>query len=111
MKLQNKPIDSTGNLRFMNKLNKVKVLSLIRKTEDLSRAEIAKLSGLSAPTVSRIVEALLEEGLVREIGAGVSRGGRRPTLLKFSDQSNFIIGIDLGTTHIYGVLSLSLIHI
>jgi glucokinase-like ROK family protein len=45
------------------------------------------------------------EGLVREIGEGVSQGGRRPTLLKFSDQKNFIIGIDLGTTNIYGVLS------
>jgi glucokinase-like ROK family protein len=105
MKLQKKPLDPPGGARFINKLNKIKVLSLIRKTENVSRADIAKLSGLSAPTVSRIVEALIEEDLVREMGAGVSQGGRRPTLLKFSDQSNFIIGIDLGTTHIYGVLS------
>ena len=105
MKSRNKPLDSTGNASFINKINKVKVLNLIRKTENVSRADIAKLSGLSAPTVSRIVEGLLEEGLVREMGAGVSQGGRRPTLLKFSEQGNFIIGIDLGTTQIYGVLS------
>jgi N-acetylglucosamine repressor len=97
--------DATGSARFINKLNKIKVLSLIRKTDNVSRATVAKLSGLSAPTVSRIVEDLIAEGLVREVGAGASQGGRRPTLLKFSDQSNFIIGVDLGATQIYGVLS------
>ena len=93
------------NARTINKLNKISVLNLIRKTKNVSRAEVAKLSGLSAPTVSRIVEDLIEAGLVREIGAGESRGGRRPTMLRFSDQNNFIIGVDLGTTHIHGVLS------
>jgi DNA-binding Lrp family transcriptional regulator len=93
------------NARYINKLNKIAVLNLIRKTKNVSRAEVAKLSGLSAPTVSRIVEDLIKAGLVREIGAGASQGGRRPTLLRFSDQNNFIIGVDLGTTNIYGVLS------
>jgi len=101
----NKSTDPLGGARYINRLNKIKVLNIIRTTDSLSRADIAKISGLSAPTVSRIVEDLLAEGLVREIGEGVSQGGRRPTLLKFSDQKNFIIGIDLGTTNIYGVLS------
>jgi DNA-binding Lrp family transcriptional regulator len=99
------PLDPARDEPPAHRLNKAEVLNLIRKTENASRADIAKLSGLSAPTVSRIVEALIDQGLVREMCAGASQGGRRPTLLKFSDQSNFIIGIDLGTTHIYGVLS------
>jgi len=47
----------------------------------------------------------MDVGLVDETGPGDSTGGRRPTLLKFSADNNFIIGIDLGTTNIYGVLS------
>jgi glucokinase-like ROK family protein len=105
MKSHPKLGEAIGGARYINKLNKIKILSLIRKTDNVSRATVAKLSGLSAPTVSRIVEGLIAEGLVREVGSGVSQGGRRPTLLKFSDQSNFIIGVDLGTTQIYGVLS------
>jgi len=105
MKRTMKSNNSSGGASYVNRLNKIKVLDIIRTTEKLSRADIAKISGLSAPTVSRIVEDLMGEGLVREIGEGVSQGGRRPTLLKFSDQKNFIIGIDLGTTNIYGVLS------
>lgn len=105
MKALNPLTDTARNARFINKLNKIAVLNLIRKTKNVSRADIAKLSGLSAPTVSRIVEALIKAGLVREIGAGASKGGRRPTMLRFSDQDNCIIGVDLGTTNIYGVLS------
>ncbi len=94
-----------ANAKYINKLNTVRILSLIRGGDQISRAEITKASGLSAPTVSRIVEHLIEDGLVRETGAGESSGGRRPTLLEFSGHDNCIIGIDLGTTHILGVLS------
>ena len=97
--------DPNGTAKYINKLNKVKVLNLIRNSDRISRADIAKMTKLSAPTVSRIVESLMDAGLVDETGTGDSKGGRRPTLLKFSADNNFIIGIDLGTTNIYGVLS------
>jgi DNA-binding transcriptional ArsR family regulator len=97
--------DPNGTAKYINKLNKVKVLNLIRNSDRISRADIAKTTELSAPTVSRIVESLMDVGLVDETGPGDSTGGRRPTLLKFSADNNFIIGIDLGTTNIYGVLS------
>jgi len=95
-----------GSPQYINKLNKRKILNIIREHGQVSRAEIAKISGISAPTVTRIVEDLInEEKLINEIGAGPSSGGRRPTLLEFSGLDNFVIGIDLGTTHIYGVLA------
>ena len=97
--------DPNGTAKYINKLNKVKVLNLIRNSDRISRADIAKMTKLSAPTVSRIVESLMDVGLVNETGPGDSTGGRRPTLLEFSADNNFIIGIDLGTTNIYGVLS------
>ena len=95
-----------GSSQYINKLNKIKILNLIRESGTISRADAAKLSGISAPTVTRIVETLIhEEGLVRDIGEGVSSGGRRPKLLEFAGLDNFVIGIDLGTTHIHGVVS------
>jgi glucokinase-like ROK family protein len=94
-----------GNARLISELNKVKVTNLVRDNDGISRADLAKRSGLSAPTISRIIDGLIRERLVTEIGAGVSHGGRRPTLLKFSGIDSYIIGIDLGTTNIYGVLT------
>jgi len=69
-----------GNAAYINRLNKVKVLDLIRRHGAISRAQIVKDSGLSAPTVTRVVEDLIhEEGLVQEAGMGNSSGGRPPT--------------------------------
>lgn len=94
-----------GSSRYINKLNKIKILNIIREKGSISRAGIAKISGISAPTVTRIVGSLMtEEGLVHEIGAGTSSGGRRPTLIEFLGSDNFVIGIDLGSTHIYSML-------
>lgn len=96
----------TGNAAYINKLNKVKVLDLIRKGETVSRAQIVKESGLSAPTVTRIVDDLIrEEGLVREAGMGDSKGGRPPILIQLRNETNAVVGVDLGTTAIRGVLA------
>jgi glucokinase-like ROK family protein len=100
-----RPILPKGSPQYINKLNKIKILNLIRDKGRISRAEAAKESEISAPTVTRIVDSLIQEGMVMEIGSGVSSGGRRPTLLEFAGMDNFVIGIDLGTTHIYGVLA------
>jgi glucokinase-like ROK family protein len=94
-----------ASAKYILKLNTRRVLKLIRDNPSISRAEISKISGLSAPTVSRIVDDLIREGLVEEVGIGSSNGGRKPNLLKFCPNNNFIIGIDLGTTNIYGVLA------
>jgi len=67
---------SLGNARLINRLNKIKVVNLIRNNDSVSRADVARESGLSIPTVSRIVEDLMAEGLVREIGEGPSQ--KRP---------------------------------
>jgi predicted NBD/HSP70 family sugar kinase len=60
---------------------------------------------LSRSTVSAIVSDLLSKGLAKEAHAGVSSGGRRPIILEFQDQSSFIVGIELGATHISCVLT------
>jgi glucokinase-like ROK family protein len=95
-----------GNAVYINKLNKIKILGLIRDYGNISRAELVTKSGLSAPTVTRIVNSLInKEKLVLSMGIGSSNGGRPPVLLKFNGEKNYVIGIDLGATATRGVLS------
>jgi glucokinase-like ROK family protein len=90
----------------MSLLNKREVLQLIRNEGIISRTDIGNITGLTAPTVSRIVEHLVtQEKLVEYTGVGESSGGRRPVMLKFSGKDSYVIGIDLGATFIRGVLS------
>ncbi len=85
--------------------NKIKVLQLIRNEKEITRAEIIRLSGLSAPTVTRIVENLVQLKLIQTDGIGSSVGGRPPQLIRFQSKENYVIGIDLGATYIRSALS------
>jgi predicted NBD/HSP70 family sugar kinase len=85
--------------------NKIKVLQLIRNEKEITRAAIVRLSGLSAPTVTRIVDSLVHLNLIQTDGIGSSIGGRRPQLIRFHSKENYVIGIDLGATFIRSSLS------
>jgi len=98
-KIQNENHDLQGNQ------NKIKVLQLIRNAKEITRAEIIRLSGLSAPTVTRIVESLVQLNLIQSEGLGSSIGGRPPQLINFKSKENYVIGIDLGATFIRSALS------
>jgi len=85
----------------MRELNRSLVLDLLKQNSPISRAAIAKLTALAKPTVSTIVDDLVSEGLVREIGVGKTRsiGGRPPILLEFNERSHFLIGVEIGVKH------------
>jgi N-acetylglucosamine repressor len=78
-------------------INRQIVLNFVREREPISRSEIAHETELHRSTISLIVDELKEYGLVEEIGAGESTGGRPPTLLRIRAAGPVAIGIDLGT--------------
>jgi predicted NBD/HSP70 family sugar kinase len=72
-----------------------RVIDLLLCRGALSRAELARLTHLNKPTISAIVAGLIADGLVEEIGAGTSTGGRRPILLTVPGSSRVVAGIEL----------------
>jgi len=76
------------------------VLRLIWEERQISRAEIARRASLSRSTVSEIVAEILPMGLVAEVGEGPSRGGRRPIVIEFQDDSCVILGVEMSATHV-----------
>lgn len=80
--------------------NRKLLSNLIWGAREISRADLARETGLSRSTVSAIITELLEQGLVIEQGAGTSTGGRRPIVLRFDDTAYGIVGVDLGASHI-----------
>ncbi len=86
-----------ATVRFQNERL---LLNHIWSSRELSRAHIARITGLSRSTVSAIVNALIDTGLVRFLRAGISSGGRRPILLGFEDDAQLLVGVDIGATHI-----------
>ena len=68
----------------------------------ISRAEIARSTRLTRTTVSDIVNELMRDGLVAEVGQGPSLGGKPPILLSVVDDSRYLIGIDLANSEFKG---------
>jgi predicted NBD/HSP70 family sugar kinase len=84
----------------MKEINLLLVLDLFRTRGVLSRADVVRLTGISAPTVSKIAQRLVDVGLIAEEGSGPSTGGKRPNLLRFNADVGFVLGVDLGGTHL-----------
>lgn len=87
----------TGSFQLMKSINRSLILNIIREKGPISRAEIAKLTKLTPPTVSNLVKELLETEIVMERNLGESNGGRKPTLLTLNSQKFHVIGLDIGS--------------
>jgi predicted NBD/HSP70 family sugar kinase len=80
------------------------VLRTIFNAGQVSRAEAARLTGLTRPTVSTIVAGLLESNLVEETGQGPSAGGKRPTLLSVKEDGRRLLAVDLSGAVLRGAI-------
>ena len=91
----NSPI-TVGTPSLLRAINERTILDLIHNQGPLSRAQVARVSGLSKPTVSLALTGLLDARLVREVGR--SRGERGPSALLYelNPAAGVVVGIDIG---------------
>jgi glucokinase len=89
----------------MRDINRSAILEIIRRESPISRSTIARRLDVSLPTVMRIVDQLVDEGLVQSHGDSEWSGGRRRPLLEFNGDGFVVLGVDLGGTKMYGAIS------
>lgn len=94
-----------GSFQLMKSLNRSLILNTVREKGPISRADIAKFTKLTPPTISNIVKELLESELIVESVRENSKGGRRATTLIINASNFFIIGLDVGPKYIKGILT------
>jgi glucokinase-like ROK family protein len=82
-------------------MNKRVILDLIRFTPGgISRAEIARQMDLTRAAISTIIADLQAQGLVHSLAEGPTTGGRKPVLLEINPKRGYVVGIDMGATHL-----------
>ena len=92
----NRQVASSGTARDINRSI---VLNLIRRRQPISRADLARVSGLQRSTVSLITEQLIEEKWVVYGPIGRLPRGRRPTFLRLNDRRAILVA-DLRPTQV-----------
>jgi len=94
----------SGKPQLNRRINSSIVLELIQQHGSLSRADLAKLTGIKPTSISAIVEQLIKQQLLREVGRGKSTGGRHPILLEINPGGLYAAGIEIGEDNLNGVM-------
>jgi len=98
---------SGTNLERAADYNQRIVLQAIRVGEEITRAELATITGLTAPTIANITRRLLDLGLIAEAGRRFGLRGQPALRLCVNPDGCFSIGINIDRDH-YTIVSLDL---
>lgn len=79
--------------RYQQKKN---IIGDLYRMGELSKPEICRLTNMTTPTISRIIDELIEEGWVVDQGQGASIGGKRPHIFSLNPDAAYIMGVDIG---------------
>jgi predicted NBD/HSP70 family sugar kinase len=86
-------------------MNEHLVLGHIREIGSCSRADLARVSGLSQPTVSLALANLEKAGLVREAGQRTGRPGRSALLYEIRPEAGYVLGLHVGHQYLRGAVA------
>src|SRR5215472_12835082 len=91
--------------QLIREMNDQLLLSHIRQLGLCSRADLARLSGLSKPTVSLALANVERSGLVRTAGQRTGMPGRSAVLYEISPDAGYVLGLDIGHEYLRGAIA------
>jgi predicted NBD/HSP70 family sugar kinase len=91
--------------QLIRALNEQLLLGHIRQVGPCSRADLARISGLSKPTVSQALANVERSGLVRMAGQRTGVPGRSALLYEIRPDAGFVLGLDIGQNYLRGALA------
>jgi predicted NBD/HSP70 family sugar kinase len=96
---------SAARPALIRALNEQLLLDHVRSSGPYSRAELARVSGLSKPTVSLALANLERAGLIRLAGQRTGVPGRTALLYEVRPEAGFILGLDIGLRYLRGAVA------
>ena len=96
---------TVGTPSLLRAINARTILEQIQRTGPVSRAQVARETGLSKPTVSLGLTALLEAALVREVGRSSGRPGPTAVLYELNPAAGWVVGVDVGRRRVRAALA------
>ena len=80
---------------------KRQIMGLYLQNDCYSIAEISDEIGTSIPTSTKLVQELLAEGFLQDLGKQGTSGGRRPSIFGLNPNAGFFVGVDVARQHLH----------
>ena len=80
---------------------KRQILSLYLLNDSYSIADISDEIGISIPTSTKLVQELITEGFLQDMGKQGTTGGRRPSIYGLNPEAGYFVGVDVARQHIH----------
>jgi predicted NBD/HSP70 family sugar kinase len=96
MSRQERETHRGGQPRLLRAINERALLETLRRVGASSRPQLARMAGLSKPTVSLALANLEDAGLVRPVGPATPSLGRTAMLYEVDPTAGYVVGIDIG---------------
>ena len=91
--------------QLIRAMNEKVLIDYIRRNGPLSRADLARSSGLSKPTVSLALANIERAGLVRAAGTRTGVPGPAAILYEVRPEAGFVLGLDVGREYLRGAIA------
>lgn len=95
----------TADQESIRKVNTSIVLNVLRLYAPISRAELAAKTNLNRSTISNIINALIDDGLVLELDMMESKIGRPGIALALKPEAGAVVGVEIGVGFISVILT------
>jgi len=86
--------------RVSRQLSRRSVFEALLHKGPISRADLAKVTGLSKQTTSEVIDGFEQQGIVRPVGRTSGNVGRTAVLYELSPEGGHVLGVDLGATNL-----------
>ena len=84
-----------------NSLIKREILKLCIDSGSYSIADLSSKINASVPTVTKLINELIDEGFLQDLGKQGTSGGRRPSIYGLNPKAGFFVGVDIARQHFH----------
>lgn len=97
--------DGQQGVTHKNNLIKRDIIAHMALNGQHTLAELTKTLHISIPTITKLVNELIDENIVADMGKLETSGGRRPNVYDLADSAIYFAGIDVSRDRIYYVIT------
>ena len=91
-----------NNTSDLVEMNRSAIVRILQQVDVCSRADIAKMTGLTQASITKIVAVLIDMGIVTEVGFVKGEGNRRSIGLRLNAEKNLVIGVKF-SRHVFSI--------